>query len=171
VGLSHSLIYESEVLKMSVVDKLRELIEPIVKVNNLDFVDIEYIKEGDNWILRVFVENPGGELTIDHLSNLSRLISRKLDEEDPIDKSYFLEVSSPGVERPLRKIKDYKRFAGEEIKISTYRKINETKEFIGKLIGIDENKVITIKLRDTDEEMEIDYSDVAKANLYEDFNF
>jgi len=156
---------------MSVVDKLRELIEPIVKVNNLDFVDIEYIKEGDNWILRVFVENPGGELTIDHLSNLSRLISRKLDEEDPIDKSYFLEVSSPGVERPLRKIKDYKRFAGEEIKISTYRKINETKEFIGKLIGIDENKVITIKLRDTDEEMEIDYSDVAKANLYEDFNF
>ncbi len=156
---------------MSVVDKLRELIEPIVKVNNLDFVDIEYIKEGDNWILRVFVENPEGELTIDHLSNLSRLISRKLDEVDPIDKSYFLEVSSPGVERPLRKIKDYERFAGEEIKISTYRKINETKEFIGKLIGIDENKVITIKLRDTDEEMEIDYSDVAKANLYENFNF
>ncbi|MCF8000891.1 MAG: ribosome maturation factor RimP [Halanaerobiales bacterium] len=156
---------------MSVVDKLRDLIEPIVKVNNLDFVDIEYIKEGDNWILRVFVENPEGELTIDHLSNLSRLISRKLDEEDPIDKSYFLEVSSPGVERPLRKIKDYERFAGEEIKISTYRKINDTKEFIGKLIGIDENKVITIKLRDTDEEMEIDYSDVAKANLYEDFNF
>lgn len=156
---------------MSVVDKLRDLIEPIVKVNNLDFVDIEYIKEGDNWILRVFVENPEGKLTIDHLSNLSRLISRKLDEEDPIDKSYFLEVSSPGVERPLRKIKDYERFAGEEIKISTYRKINDTKEFIGKLIGIDENKVITIKLRDTDEEMEIDYSDVAKANLYEDFNF
>jgi len=156
---------------MSVVDKLRELIEPIVKVNNLDFVDIEYIKEGDNWILRVFVENPEGELTIDHLSNLSRLISRKLDEEDPIDKSYFLEVSSPGVERPLRKIKDYERFAGEEIKISTYRKINDTKEFIGKLIGIDENKVITIKLRDTEEEMEIDYSDVAKANLYEEFNF
>lgn len=156
---------------MSVVDKLRELIEPIVKVNNLDFVDIEYIKEGDNWILRVFVENPEGELTIDHLSNLSRLISRKLDEEDPIDKSYFLEVSSPGVERPLRKIKDYERFAGEEIKISTYRKINDTKEFIGKLIGIDKNKVITIKLKDTDEEMEIDFSDVAKANLYEDFNF
>lgn len=156
---------------MSVVDKLREIIEPIVKVNNLDFVDIEYIKEGDNWILRVFVENPEGELTIDHLSNLSQLISRKLDEEDPIDKSYFLEVSSPGVERPLRKIKDYERFTGEEIKISTYRKINDTKEFIGKLIGIDENKVITIKLRDTDEEMEIDLSDVAKANLHEDFNF
>lgn len=156
---------------MSVVDNLRELIEPIVKVNNLDFVDIEYIKEGDNWILRVFVENPDGELTIDHLSNLSRLISRKLDEKDPIDKSYFLEVSSPGVERPLRKIKDYERFAGEEIKISTYRKINDTKEFIGKLIGIDENKVITIKLRDTDKEMEIDFSDIAKANLHEDFNF
>jgi len=156
---------------MSVVDQLRELIEPIVKVNDLDFVDIEYIKEGENWILRVFVENEEGELTIDQLSNLSRLISQKLDEEDPIDKRYFLEVSSPGVERPLRKVKDYKRFAGEEIKISTYRKINNSKEFIGKLIGIDENKVITIKLKDTDEEMEIDYSDVSKANLHEDFNF
>jgi ribosome maturation factor RimP len=156
---------------MSVVDELRELIEPIVKVNNLDFVDIEYIKEGENWILRVFVENEEGELTIDQLSNLSRLISQKLDEEDPIDKSYFLEVSSPGVERPLRKIKDYERFAGEDVKISTYRKINNSKEFIGKLIGINENKVITIKLKDSDEEMEIDYSDIAKANLHEDFNF
>ena len=156
---------------MSVVDKLRELIEPIVKVNDLDFVDIEYIKEGENWILRVFVENEEDELTIDQLSNLSRLISQKLDEEDPIDKSYFLEVSSPGVERPLRKIKDYERFAGEDVKISTYRKINNSKEFIGKLIGINENKVITIKLKDSDEEMEIDYSDIAKANLHEDFNF
>ena len=54
---------------MSVVDQLRELIEPIVKVNDLDFVDIEYIKEGENWILRVFVENEEGELTIDQLSN------------------------------------------------------------------------------------------------------
>ena len=156
---------------MSVVDELRELIEPIVKVNDLDFVDIEYIKEGENWILRVFVENEEDELTIDQLSNLSRLISQKLDEEDPIDKSYFLEVSSPGVERPLRKIKDYERFAGEDVKISTYRKINNSKEFIGKLIGINENKVITIKLKDSDEEMEIDYSDIAKANLHEDFNF
>jgi ribosome maturation factor RimP len=119
----------------------------------------------------VFVENEEGELTIDQLSNLSRLISQKLDEEDPIDKSYFLEVSSPGVERPLRKIKDYERFAGEDVKISTYRKINNSKEFIGKLIGINENKVITIKLKDSDEEMEIDYSDIAKANLHEDFNF
>ncbi|MFO7814836.1 MAG: ribosome maturation factor RimP [Halanaerobiales bacterium] len=156
---------------MSVVDRLRKLIIPIVKVNNLDFVDIEYLKEGENWILRVFVENNDGELTIEHLSKLSRLISKKLDEKDPIDKSYFLEVSSPGVERPLRKIKDYERFRGEDIKISTYRKINDTKEFIGKLIGIDENKVITIKLKDTAEEMEIDFSDIAKANLYEDFNF
>lgn len=156
---------------MSVVDRLRKLIIPIVKVNNLDFVDIEYLKEGENWILRVFVENNDGELTIEHLSKLSRLISKKLDEKDPIDKSYFLEVSSPGVERPLRKIKDYERFRGEDIKISTYRKINDTKEFIGKLIGIDQNKVITIKLKDTAEEMEIDFSDIAKANLYEDFNF
>jgi ribosome maturation factor RimP len=171
VGPPHSLIYEREGFIMSVVDELRELIEPIVKVNNLDFVDIEYIKEGENWILRVFVENEEGELTIDQLSNLSRLISQKLDEEDPIDKSYFLEVSSPGVERPLRKIKDYERFAGEDVKISTYRKINNSKEFIGKLIGINENKVITIKLKDSDEEMEIDYSDIAKANLHEDFNF
>lgn len=156
---------------MSVIDRLREMIEPIVQLNDLDFVDIEYIKEGENWILRIFVENVNGELTIDQLTDLSRLIGQKLDEEQPIDKRYFLEVSSPGVERPLRKVKDYQRFTGEDIKVSTYRKINNSKEFIGKLIGIDENKVITIKLKDTDQLMEIDYSDIAKANLHEEFNF
>lgn len=155
----------------STINTLRKLIEPIVKVNNLNFVDIEYIKEGNDWILRVFVENEDDELTIDQLSNLSRLISQKLDEEDPIDKRYFLEVSSPGVERPLRKIGDYERFAGEDIKVSTYRKINNSKEFIGKLIGIDKNKVITIRLKDSEEEIKLNYADISKANLYEEFNF
>ncbi len=155
----------------STINTLKKLIEPIVKVNNLNFVDIEYIKEGNDWILRVFVENEDDELTIDQLSNLSRLISQKLDEEDPIDKSYFLEVSSPGVERPLRKISDYERFAGENIKISTYRKINNSKEFIGELIGIDENKVVTIKLKDSEEEIKLKFADISKANLHEEFNF
>ncbi|MGM0444975.1 MAG: ribosome maturation factor RimP [Bacillota bacterium] len=155
----------------STINTLRNLIEPIVKVNNLDFVDIEYIKEGNDWILRVFVENENDELTIDQLSNLSRLISQKLDEEDPIDKRYFLEVSSPGVERPLRKISDYERFAGENIKVSTYRKISNSKEFIGKLIGIDKNKVVTIRLKDSEEEIKLNYADISKANLYEEFNF
>lgn len=155
----------------STINTLKKLIEPIVKVNNLNFVDIEYIKEGNDWILRVFVENEDDELTIDQLSNLSRLISQKLDEEDPIDKSYFLEVSSPGVERPLRKISDYDRFAGENIKVSTYRKINNSKEFIGELIGIDENKVVTIKLKDSEEEIKLKFADISKANLHEEFNF
>jgi|SRR6056297_3601544 len=153
------------------INQLKKIIKPIVKLNDLDLVDIEYIKEGQNWILRIFVENEQSELTIDQLSNLSRLISQKLDEIDPIEKKYFLEVSSPGLERPLKKIKDYKRFSGESIKISTYRKINGTKVFIGKLVGIDKNQVVTINLKDTDKKMEIDYSDIARANLYEEFNF
>jgi len=153
------------------INQLKKIIKPIVKLNDLDLVDIEYIKEGQNWILRIFVENEQSELTIDQLSNLSRLISQKLDEVDPIEKKYFLEVSSPGLERPLKKIKDYKRFSGESIKISTYRKINGTKVFIGKLVGIDKNQVVTINLKDTDKKMEIDYSDIARANLYEEFNF
>lgn len=155
----------------STINTLEKLIEPIVKVNNLNFVDIEYIKEGSDWILRVFVENEQGDLTIDQLSNLSRLISQKLDEEDPIDKSYFLEVSSPGVERPLKKVSDYEKFVGENIKVSTYRKINNNKEFIGKLIGIDENKVVTIKLKDSEDEIKLKFADISKANLHEEFNF
>jgi len=155
----------------STIRILEELIEPIVKVNNLNFVDIEYIKEGNDWILRVFVENEEGDLTIDQLSNLSRLISQKLDEEDPIDKRYFLEVSSPGVERPLKSASDYERFIGENIKVSTYRKINNNKEFIGELIGIDENKVVTIKLKDSEEEIKLKFADISKANLHEEFNF
>ncbi len=153
------------------IDQLKKIIKPIVKINDLDLVDIEYIKEGQNWILRIFVENEQSELTIDQLSNLSRLISQKLDEVDPIEKKYFLEVSSPGLERPLKKVKDYERFRGESIKISTYRKIKGTKVFIGKLVGIDKNQVVTINLKDTDKKIEIDYSDIAKANLYEEFNF
>ncbi len=155
----------------STIRILEELIEPIVKVNNLNFVDIEYIKEGNDWILRVFVENEEGDLTIDQLSNLSRLISQKLDEEDPIDKRYFLEVSSPGVERPLKSASDYERFKGENIKVSTYRKINNNKEFIGELIGIDENKVVTIKLKDSEEEIKLKFADISKAKLHEEFNF
>ncbi|MDZ7672289.1 MAG: ribosome maturation factor RimP [Halanaerobiales bacterium] len=155
----------------STINTLKKLIEPIVKVNNLNFVDIEYIKEGNDWILRVFVENEDNELTIDQLSNLSRLISQKLDEEDLIDKKYFLEVSSPGVERPLKKISDYERFTGENIKVSTYRKINNSKEFIGELIGIDENKVVTLKLKDSEEEIKLKFADISKANLHEEFNF
>jgi ribosome maturation factor RimP len=155
----------------STIRILEKLIEPIVKVNNLNFVDIEYIKEGNDWILRVFVENEEGDLTIDQLSNLSRLISQKLDEEDPIDKRYFLEVSSPGVERPLKSASDYERFKGENIKVSTYRKINNNKEFIGELIGIDENKVVTIKLKDSEEEIKLKFADISKANLHEEFNF
>jgi ribosome maturation factor RimP len=155
----------------STINTLKKLIEPIVKVNNLNFVDIEYIKEGNDWILRVFVENEDNELTIDQLSNLSRLISQKLDEEDPIDKKYFLEVSSPGIERPLKKISDYERFAGENIKVSTYRKINNYKEFIGELIGIDEDKVVTLKLKESEEEIKLKFADISKANLHKEFNF
>jgi|AntRauTorcE11898_2_1112593.scaffolds.fasta_scaffold49553_2 ribosome maturation factor RimP len=155
----------------STINTLKKLIEPIVKVNNLNFVDIEYIKEGNDWILRVFVENEDNELTIDQLSNLSRLISQKLDEEDPIDKKYFLEVSSPGIERPLKKISDYERFAGENIKVSTYRKINNSKEFIGELIGIDEDKVVTLKLKESEEEIKLKFADISKANLHKEFNF
>lgn len=153
------------------VDQLIEIIKPIVKVNNLEFVDIEYLKEGQDWILRVFVENVKDKLTIDQLSNLSRLISQKLDEKDPIDKKYFLEVSSPGVERPLKKAKDYNRFNGRDIKINTYKKYDNKKEFIGRLVGIDKDNLVKIILKDSGKEFEIKLAEISKANLYEDFDF
>ncbi|MCF8008444.1 MAG: ribosome maturation factor RimP [Halanaerobiales bacterium] len=153
------------------VDQLIEIIKPIVNVNKLELVDLEYIKEGEDWILRVFVENKKGKLTIDQLSDLSRLISQKLDEKEPIDKKYFLEVSSPGVERPLKKVKDYKRFKGRDIKISTYKKHDNKKEFIGKLIGIDKDDLVKIILKDSDEEFAIKLAEISKAHLYEDFDF
>ena len=107
---------------------------------------MEYVKEGSTWYLRTYIDKPGG-ITIDDCEVVSRRLSDILDEKDYIDEAYIMEVSSPGLGRPLKKEKDFKRSLGEEVEIRTYRMINKQKEFTGILTAYDE-KTVTIELED-----------------------
>ena len=93
-------------------------------------MDVEYVKEGGTWYLRAYIDKPGG-ITVDDCEAVSRRFSDILDEKDYIEDSYVFEVSSPGLGRPLKKEKDFKRSLGEEVEIRTYRAIDRQKEFVG----------------------------------------
>lgn len=114
-----------------------ELVAPILEAEDLELVDIEYTKEGKNWFLRVYVDKEGG-IDIEDCSRVSEQLSKKLDERDPIPGAYFLEVSSPGAERPLKKQRDYERAVGKNVFIKTYEAIDGEKEFEGTLLSFDD---------------------------------
>lgn len=146
-----------------VAETVTDFVLPIAHSEDLNLIEVEFLKEGSDWILRIFLENKDGDLTIEECEKVSRSLSMILDEEDPIDKSYILEVSSPGIERPLKTEADFERFQGELIAVKTFKKINGKKEFIGTLEKFeDDNLTLTLK---NDEEITIDYSLVARANL------
>lgn len=125
--------------KKRVEDIVTELAQPIAEALSFELVDVEFIKEGAYWYLRVYIDKPGG-ISIDNCQAVSEQLSDKLDETDPIKQSYILEVSSPG-ERPLKKERDYERFKGEVVEVKLYQPINGKKVFEGKLLGLVEDKV------------------------------
>ncbi len=110
--------------------KTEELVMPIITANHFELVDVEYVKEGGTWYLRAYIDKPGG-ITVDDCEIVNRALSDLLDEKDFIDESYILEVSSPGLGRPLKKERDFERSLGEEVEIRTYRMIEKQKEFRG----------------------------------------
>ena len=146
--------------------KTEEILLPIIEEHGFELVDVEYVKEGSSWYLRAYIDKTGG-ITIDDCEAVSRKLSDQLDEKDYIEDAYILEVSSPGLGRPLKKEKDYKRSLGAEVEIRTYRMIEKQKEFIGILKGYDENTV-TIETGDGTEKI-FDKSDIALIRLAFDF--
>ena len=129
-------------------------------------MDVEYVKEGGNWYLRAYIDKEGG-ITVDDCEVVSRALGDLLDAEDFIEEAYILEVSSPGLGRPLKKEKDFKRSIGEEVEVRTYRAINKQKEFVGLLVSYDKDSV-TLQL-DEENEMTINRSDIALIRLAFDF--
>lgn len=123
-----------------------ELLEPILEDMNFELVDVEYVKEAGTWYLRSYIDKPGG-ITVDDCEAVSRQYSDRLDQEDFIEDSYIMEVSSPGLDRPLKKDKDFERNLGREVEIRTYRPIEKEKEFYGILCAYDDNSV-TIERED-----------------------
>lgn len=142
------------------------LLLPIVEQYGFELVDVEYVKEGSLWYLRAYIDKPGG-ITVDDCEAVSRAFSDILDEKDYIEDSYIFEVSSPGLGRPLKKEKDFKRSIGEEVEIRTYRAIDRQKEFIGFLKAYDED---TVTLEYDDETTQVfDRKDIALIRLALDF--
>ena len=146
--------------------KTEEILLPIVEENGFELVDVEYVKGGSTWYLRAYIDKPGG-INIDDCEVVSRRLSDILDEKDYIDDAYILEVSSPGLGRPLKKEKDFKRSLGEEVEIRTYRMIDKQKEFTGILKDYDE-KTVTIGM-DDDTTKTFEKSDIALIRLAFDF--
>ncbi|MBR6223870.1 MAG: ribosome maturation factor RimP [Lachnospiraceae bacterium] len=128
-------------LKRADIEKrTEELVTPIIEENSFELVDVEYVKEGADYYLRVYADKEGG-INIDDCVLISRALEVKLDEEDFIDTAYILEVSSPGLGRPLKKEKDFKRSIGKDIDIKLYKALDGVKEFTGVLKSYDEENV------------------------------
>lgn len=146
--------------------KTEELLLPIVEEYRFELVDVEYVKEGSNWYLRAYIDKPGG-ITVDDCEVVSRRLSDLLDEKDFIEEAYILEVSSPGLGRPLKKDKDFARSIGEEVEIRTYKAIDHEKEFTGVLKSFDKDTIV-IELEDN-EIMNFARDNIALVRLAFDF--
>ena len=134
--------------KKDYVQKTENLALPLAESLGYEIVDTEYVKEGADWFLRVYIDKPGG-ITIDDCEALSRLLSDALDEEDFIADAYILEVSSPGLDRPLKKEKDFLRYMGEPVEVKTYQAFEGRKEFTGILTAYNGDS-FTIEEDDTE---------------------
>ena len=146
--------------------KTEKLLMPIMEANGFELVDVEYVKEAGNWYLRAYIDKPGG-ITVDDCEVVNRELGDLLDRDDFIDDSYILEVSSPGLGRPLKKERDFIRSKGEEVEIRTYRMVDRQKEFRGVLKAWDKDTV-TIEYEDGQEQV-FERDNIALIRLALDF--
>ena len=116
--------------KADIEKKTEELVMPIIERFGYELWDVEYVKEGSDYYLRIYADKEGG-FTVDDCEAVSRAIDPLLDEEDFIADAYILEVSSPGLDRPLKKEKDFLRYMGEPVEVKTYQAFEGRKEFTG----------------------------------------
>lgn len=151
--------------KNEVEKKIESIVSPFVEEMQLSLVDVEYMQEGGYWYARIFVENLNGDLNIEDCSKLSAKIEDQI--EAIIDKKFFLEVSSPGLERPLKKLEDFIRFKGEKITLHLKHKMNNKKQFKASIKNVIGEKVIFLIDKN---EVEIEFKEIRKANILFEFN-
>ena len=133
-------------MKKNIESTIEALVQPIVDAKNIEIVDIEYVKEAGQFYLRIYLEKEGG-ISLDDCADVSRELNPILDEKDPIKDNYFLEVCSPGLDRPLKKDKDFERYAGRDVEVKLYKPLNGTKQLEGELVGLTEDKKIKVSKR------------------------
>lgn len=146
--------------------RTEQLLLPIMEEHDFELVDVEYVKEGSNWYLRAYIDKAGG-ITIDDCELVSRALSDLLDKEDFIDTAYILEVSSPGLLRPIKKDKDFERNMGKNVEVRCFKMIDKQKEFTGTLLAYDTDSV-TIKT--SEKEMKFARKEIALIRPAIDFD-
>ncbi|TMB32107.1 MAG: hypothetical protein E6J61_08125 [Deltaproteobacteria bacterium] len=133
--------------KEEILEKVRNIAAPLAAAEGLELVDVEFAGPGGHPTLRLYIDKVGGGVTLDDCTQVSRALSAALDVEDPIEGSYELEVSSPGLDRPLRTREHFERFAGEKVRVKTFGPLEEAgagsrKTFVGRLVGIEDDSVV-----------------------------
>jgi ribosome maturation factor RimP len=140
---------------------VKALIEPVVTGLGYELVGVEYLAQGHHSLLRVYVDSDAG-ITVDDCADVSRQLSAMLDVEDPLPGTYSLEVSSPGVDRPLFEAADFERFSGQQARIRLLAPLDGQRKFKGVLTGIQNNNVL---LMEDGREVSVPLDRIAKANL------
>jgi ribosome maturation factor RimP len=151
--------------KRDIIRRTEEILNEILVDEDIFLVEVDYTKENNIYYLKVYLDTEDG-ITIDQCSDVSRALSNKLDELDYIEDSYFLEVSSPGIDRPFKTNEDFKRNLNKLIEVNLYAKKNGEKLYVGKLINI-EGDSITIKIENKEnKEIKFKIDEIAKANKH-----
>lgn len=148
--------------RKSVVKIVKDHCEPLIEGLGYDLVDLEFIKENGNCYLRFYIGKAEG-ISIDDCQKVSEIVGDKLDELDPIQESYYLEVSSPGLDRPLKTDKDLKRNIGRDVEINLYKAIDGKKKYIGILLDYTEDHIIIRE--ETQEKIEIERNAISNIRL------
>ncbi len=151
--------------KKKITEIVADMLQEFLQQEGYELYNMEFIKEGRDWFLRVYLDKVSGDgyIGTQDCEKVSRYLSEKLDEEDPIEQNYYLEVSSPGMDRPLLKREHYERYVGSEVEIKLYKGKDGTKNIAGVLNGLD-GDIVTVTDHDN-KEWKLELSEIAKANL------
>lgn len=149
-------------MKKNIATEIEQIVLPITQANDLELVDVEYVKEGGELFLRVYIDKEDG-VSLNECELVTRALNPILDEKDPIKDNYYLEVSSPGLDRPLKKDKDFVKYQGRDVEIKLYKSIDGSKLHEGELVGLTEEK--NIKVIIDNKEVEFNKKDVALIRL------
>lgn len=151
--------------KKKITEFTADLLTDFLMQEGYELYNIEFVKEGKDWFLRVYVDkvSADGYIGTQDCEKVSRYLSERLDEEDPIEQNYYLEVSSPGMDRPLLKKEHYEKYKGSEVEIKLYKGIDGTKNIQGVLSGIIDDSITVID--HDNKEWKLQLSEIAKANL------
>ncbi|RMF86984.1 MAG: ribosome maturation factor RimP [Nitrospinota bacterium] len=146
----------------AIIEQIWKLSEPLLQAEGYELVEVEFSPRGKQWVLTLYIDKPGG-VTLDDCQHISYQVGSLFDVEDIITHPYVLEVSSPGIDRPLRKREDFRRFAGQEAQITTHYPLEQRRNFRGILLGMEGEEIILQDKQGT--RFHIPYLAVKKARL------